>query len=286
MHRRAFVGQLAVTALGLRGLGAAHPIEPLGAPEARRLSSIGLELWTVRDAMRKDPERTMAAVRAMGYTDVELLWSMGNFGRTAKQVRATLDSTGLKATSAHISPTLVTTGWEQALDMAHELGQQTLIVPSLPAESSRTLDDWKRWGERFNVAGEKARAANLWLAMHNEPEHEKRIDGRVPFEVFVEATDPRFVRLQLDIGNMVMGGGDPHAFLERHKSRIVSFHIKDILADRSADTELGQGNVKIAEIIAAVPDPDRKTFFVEQEGPEDSLASAKQDFDYLSRLEF
>lgn len=286
MYRRAFVGQLAVTALGLRGLAPLSAGAPLADSSARRLSSIGLELWTVRDAMRKDPEGTMAAVRAMGYTDVELLWSMGNFGRSAKQVRATLDSTGLKATSAHISPELVTSGWEKALEMAHEIGQQTLIVPSFPAESSRTLDDWKRWGERFNVAGEKARAANVWLAMHNEPEHEKRIDGRVPFEVFVEATDPRYVRLQLDIGNMVMGGGDPLAFLQRHKQRIVSFHIKDILADRSADTELGRGNVPIAAILAAVPAPDRATFFVEQEGPKDSLASAKQDFDYLSRLEF
>ena len=56
--------------------------------------------------MRRDPERTLAAVRAMGYTDVELLWSFGNFGRTPAQVRAALDKEGLRAPSAHISPTV------------------------------------------------------------------------------------------------------------------------------------------------------------------------------------
>lgn len=293
MQRRAFVGQFvgqfagqfAVAALGLRGLDGSRSFLPHDAP-TRRLTSVGLELWTVRDAMRKDPEATMAAVRAIGYADVELLWSLGNFGRTAKQVRATLDRTGLHATSAHINPAMLTDGWDKALDMAHEIGQQTLIVPSFSAETSRTLDDWKRWAERFNVAGQKARAANLWLAMHNEPEHQKRIDGRVPFEVFVEATDPRYVRIQLDVGNMTMGGGDPLDFLTRYAARCWSFHIKDVVADRSADTELGKGSVDFKAILAAVPDPDTKTFFVEQEGPTDPLASARQDYDYLSRLEF
>ncbi len=290
MQRRHFVGQFAVAALGLRGLGALAPRSPLTTTltttRARRLKSVGLELWSVRDAMRKDPEGTMAKVRAIGYSDVECLWSLGNFGRTAKQVRATLDSTGLKSTSAHISPSLLTDGWDKALDMAHEIGHQTLIVPSFSEETSRTLDDWKRWGERFNVAGEKARAAKLWLAMHNEPEHQKLIDGKVPFEVFVEATDPRYVHLQLDVGNMTMGGGDPLAFLKRYAARIASFHIKDVVPDRTGDTELGKGNVNFATILAAVPDPDSKTFFVEQEGPKDSLASAKEDFEYLSRLNF
>jgi sugar phosphate isomerase/epimerase len=62
-----------------------------------------LELYSVRDAMRRDPERTMTAVRAMGYTDVELLWSFGNFGRTPQQVRDALTNSGLRATSAHHS---------------------------------------------------------------------------------------------------------------------------------------------------------------------------------------
>jgi sugar phosphate isomerase/epimerase len=276
MDRRAFVGQCSIAALGLGGIGAAP----------RRLPRIGLELYSVRDAMRRDPERTMAAVRAMGYTDVELLWSFGNFGRTPVQVRQTLDATGLRAPSAHIAPSALEQEWERALEMAHVIGHESLIVPSLPAESSRTLDEWKRWAERFNRAGEQARRAGLWLAMHNEPGHQRLIDGRVPFDLFVASTDPAVVRLQLDVGNLVMGGGDPLDFLARFGERCWSFHLKDVVADRTRDTDLGRGIVPLARILAAIPEIERKPCFVEQEGARDPLASAKADYDHLSRLEF
>src|SRR5437870_8112113 len=79
--------------------------------------------------MHRDPERTIAAVRAMGYTDVELLWSFGNFGRTTEQVRAALDREGLRAPSAHISAITLFVGWQRSLDIAHRLGHEYLIVP-------------------------------------------------------------------------------------------------------------------------------------------------------------
>ncbi len=285
----------AATALGVAGLGDV----PFGAmagvggtssgtrrPAARRLTKIGLELYSVRDAMRRDPERTMTAVRAMGYTDVELLWSFGNFGRTPQQVRDALTNSGLRASSAHINPAAVLVGWSRSLDIARLIGHEALVVPSFTVDTERSLDDWKEWADRFNAAGEVARRAGIWLMMHNEPGHQKPLDGRVPFEVFAERIDPRYVRLQLDVGNMTMGGGDPMAFLARYGDRCWSFHLKDVVPDRSRDTELGKGTVDLKRLLAAVTDIDRKTFFVEQEGAKDSMASAKQDFEYLAMLDF
>src|SRR5207249_5090501 len=116
-----------------------------------RLARIGLELYSVRDAMHRDPERTIAAVRAMGYTDVELLWSFGNFGRTTEQVRAALDREGLRAPSAHISAITLFVGWQRSLGIAHRLGHEYLIVPSFTGETSRTFDDWRdRKSTRLN----------------------------------------------------------------------------------------------------------------------------------------
>src|SRR5213596_2163680 len=111
MQRRTFV----------HALGASLATGPwasrvMGSP--RRLNRIGLELYSVRDAMGRDPDGTLAAVRAMGYTDIELLWSFGNFGRTTEQVRAALDREGLRAPSAHVSPTVVLVGWERSLAIA------------------------------------------------------------------------------------------------------------------------------------------------------------------------
>src|SRR5262245_61496352 len=100
MNRRAFVRTIGSAAAGAF-------VAPLRGPRsascrAAKLERVGLELYAVRRAMRADPERTLAAVRALGYDDVELLWSFDNFGRTPQQVRATLDHEGLQAPSAHM----------------------------------------------------------------------------------------------------------------------------------------------------------------------------------------
>src|SRR2546426_11476275 len=120
MHRRTFV----------HALGASLATGPwasrvMGSP--RRLNRIGLELYSVRDAMGRDPDGTLAAVRAMGYTDVELLWSFGNFGRTTEQVRAALDHEGLRAPSPHVSPTVVLVGWERSLAIAHRRSEERRV---------------------------------------------------------------------------------------------------------------------------------------------------------------
>jgi sugar phosphate isomerase/epimerase len=240
----------------------------------------------VRDAMRKDPEKTLAAVKMMGYADVELLWAFGNFGRTPRQVRDSLDHEGLKAPSAHIAPEILLTSWDKSLDDAALIGHQYLIVPSLPEETNQSLDKWREWADHFNVAGAAARKAGIWLAFHNEPDHMKPIDGTVPYDVFIQRSDPSIVRLQLDVGNMVMGGGDPMRYLSRYQDRYWSFHIKDIVADRSHDTELGKGTVNLGALLAMVRDIRRKPVYVEQEQWADSLASAAQNYAYLSALEF
>ena len=94
MKRRTFIQSMGATAVGV--------FAPRRLLAATRLDRIGIELYAIRKAMKADPERTLAAVRAIGYTDVELLWSFNNFDRTPQQVRATLDREGLRAPSAHI----------------------------------------------------------------------------------------------------------------------------------------------------------------------------------------
>lgn len=277
MKRRTFVQTIGAAAVGVLA-------PPRRGFAAARLKRVGLELYSVRKAMRADPERTLAAVRAIGYTDVELLWSFKNFDRTPQQVRATLHHEGLRAPSAHIDPRAILNDWERSLSEAKLLGHDYLVVPSLPAETARSLDDWRMWSDRLNAAGKVARSAGIWLAFHNEPEHMKPIDGQIPYDLFVERLDPAAVRLQLDVGNMVMGGGDPMSYLERYRNRYWSFHLKDVVADRSRDTELGTGTFDFKRFMAAIPSVNRKPCYVEQENPEDELASARTDFNYLRKL--
>jgi sugar phosphate isomerase/epimerase len=278
MNRRSFVQTVGAAVAGA-------PLAPrLMAPT--RLTRIGLELYSVRDAMKADPEATLAKVKAMGYDDVELLWSFDNFGRTPQQVRATLEREGLGAPSAHIAPEILLKDWDKSVDTARYLGHKFLIVPSLPAETNRSLDAWRLWAGRFNNAGAVANKGGVWLAFHNEPEHQKPIDGQVPYDLFLQLTDPSVVAHQLDFGNMTVGGGDPLTYIQKYRDRFRTFHIKDVVADRKRDTELGAGVLDLRKLMAAIPDINNKPCYVEQESPADPLASAAKNCAYLRNLEF
>jgi sugar phosphate isomerase/epimerase len=279
MERRTFIQTMGATA-------AASLAPPMRLHAGAHLERVGLELYSVRHEMMKDPDKTLAAVRAAGYSDVELLWSFQNFGRSTDQVIAALKQNGLRAPSAHMSPEDIIIGWERRLEVAKQIGHQYLIVPSFSGETSQTLDDWREWADHFNTAGAAARKAGIWLAFHNEPDHMKLIDGKVPYDVFVERLDPNAVRLQLDVGNMVMGGGDPMQYLARWKDRYWSFHLKDVVPDKSSDTDLGKGTFDFKKFLAAVPDLNQKPCYVEQEGPADELVAARNNYTFLHGLEF
>lgn len=256
---------------------------------AKKLDRIGLETYAVRHAMTQDPDRTLAAIRAIGYTDVELLWSFNNFGRTPVQVAATLKNEGLRAPSCHMSAETIFVGWERSLEIAKLLGHDYLFVPDFDGWTKQTLDHWREWADRFNAAGAVARRAGMWLGFHNEPNHQKPIEGRVPLDVFIERLDPSVTRLQLDVGNMLMGGGDPMQYLQKYPNRFWSFHLKDVVTDRSGDTFLGKGIFDFKRFLAAVPAVEQKPAYVEHESAPDAageLAAARANYQYLRGLEF
>jgi sugar phosphate isomerase/epimerase len=286
MKRRAFVQTLGAATAG--GLFALPPHRfPFGS--TKKLDRIGLETYAVRHAMQQDPDRTLAAVRAIGYVDVELLWSFNLFGRAPAQVAATLQKEGLRAPSAHMSADTIFVGWERSLDIAKQLGHQFLVVPDFEDWTKRTLDDWREWADRFNAAGAVARKAGIWLAFHNESYHQKPIDGQIPYDVFISRLDPAVTRLQLDVGNMLLGGGDPMQYLQKYSDRYATFHVKDALPDRSSDTRLGKGIFDFKKFFAAIPSLEQKPLYVEQETAKDAagdMDDARANFEYLRGLEF
>lgn len=256
---------------------------------AKKLDRIGLETYAVRHAMAQDADRTLAAIRAIGYTDVELLWSFNNFGRTPAQVAATLKNEGLRAPSCHMSAETIFVGWERSLEIAKQLGHDYLFVPDFDGWTKQTLDHWREWADRFNAAGAVARRAGMWLGFHNEPNHQKPIEGKVPLDVFIERLDPSVTRLQLDVGNMLMGGGDPMQYLQKYPKRFWSFHLKDVVTDRSSDTFLGKGIFDFKSFLAAVPALEQKPAYVEHESAPDAageLAAARANYEYLRGLDF
>ena len=290
MHRRTFIQGIGAT-LALRALpacaGAASSTTVGTSAAGRRVDRIGIQLYTLRDAARADLEGTLRDIAAIGYREVELLDSMRNFGMPVPTLRALLDRLQLRAPSTHIS-TAALDELPRLLDEAHALGHDYVIVASLPLDKQPTLDDYRRWADRLNAAGDTIRQSGIWLGFHDEPENFVPIEGQVPYDVMVERLDPARVRLQLDTGNAAVGGRDPLPYMERWADRYFLFHIKD--AERLGaphDAELGTGVVNIGRILALAGSLEGKHVYVEQESyPGTAIDSVRRDYKYLEGLRF
>jgi sugar phosphate isomerase/epimerase len=286
MNRRAFLASVGVAHAALTQLGCATGGGPASAPR-RRLQRVGLQLYSLRDDARRDLERTIASIAEIGYDDVELLGSFNNFGMPPARLREILDRNGLRAPSTHVSGNALD-NLERQLDEAQTLGHQYLIVASLPTAGRATLDDYRRWADRLNESGQRARQRGIWIGFHNHAGDLAPLDGAVPYDLLVERTDPAAVRHQLDTGNTAMAGRDPLEYLRKYGARYWLFHIKDVpRLGATADTELGTGVIDFRRLIASIDDVEHKFLFVEQETyPGTPLESVRRDYAYMAALEF
>ena len=277
MDRRSFLAALSLAACAPRA----------ALVPSRRLTRVGIQLYSLRDDARTDLERTLAAIAAIGYKDIELLGSMNNFGMPPARLRSVLDQNGLRAPSTHVGGSALN-DLDRQLDDANTLGHSYLTVASLPISGARTVDEYRRWADRLNEAGRRARQRNVWIAFHNHANDCTPDNGAVPYDALVERTEPDVVRMQLDTGNLAMAGLDPHEYMRRYGSRYWSFHIKDVpQLGATHDTELGKGAIDFRRLLASIERIDEKHLFVEQETyPGAPLESMKRDFEFVSRLEF
>lgn len=256
-----------------------------GSSGGRSLDRIGIQLYSLRADARRDLEATIAGIAEIGYDDVELLASFDNFGASPAEMRAMLDRNGLRAPSTHIGSGALD-DLDRALDDAATIGLEYLTIASLSMPEAPTLDDYRRWADRFNEAGRVARERDIWIAFHNHAGDQRPIDGHSPYEVFIERTDPAVVRHQLDTGNSAMAGIDPLTYVQRYGDRFWTYHIKDVPELGVArDTDLGQGVIDIPGLIAAIGDLTGRHFFVEQETyPDTPFESVRRDYVYMRSL--
>lgn len=285
MDRRAFVAKVGA-AIGAAQLGC---ISQLGGNVTgnRRLKSVGIQLYSLRDDARKDLEKTLADIASIGYKYIELLASFDNFGMPSPKLREVLDRVGLRATSTHAGGNALD-DLNRYLDQAHTLGQQYIVVASLPIEGERKLDDYRRWADKLNEAGQRASRDSIHIGFHNHSADHALINGKEPYALLVERTDPAFVRLQFDTGNAAMAGKDPMEYLRRYGNRYWLFHIKDVpKLGATNDAELGKGVIDFRRVLASIDDIDNKQLFVEQETyPGAPVDSMRRDYSYITTLDY
>jgi len=272
VKRREFVGTLGAAAL--------HRLPAASDTASARIARIGVQLYTVRDLMQADFEGTLARVAAVGYREVEFA---GYFGRTPGQVRDVLRRNRLLAPATHIGIEPLRGDWARALDDAHVMGHQYLVVASTPDEDRRTADDWRRVGELFNRAGEQASRAGITLAYHNHDYEFDRLGDLLPFDVLLEATDPRYVKIEMDLFWIRKGGQDPVGYFRRWPGRFPMVHVKDMTIDGRM-VDVGAGAVDWRGIFAYRRLAGIQHYFVEHDEPGDAIASITASYRYLRAL--
>jgi sugar phosphate isomerase/epimerase len=279
VNRRAFLQR---TAAGLATLGLPGPAG--GVFRFAGLDRIGVQLYTVRDAVERDLEGTLARVAAIGYQEVEFA---GYAGRAAAHVRDAVRRAGLSAPSAHVPLAALGPGWNRVLDDAHTIGHRYLVIPWLDEKDRTSLDAYRRIADRLNRAGETASHAGLRLAYHNHAFEFTPMGKRLPYDVLLESTDPAHVQLELDLYWITKGGQDPLAYFARWPGRFRLVHVKDSAgAPEHRMADVGAGTIEWARIFAQRKQAGIEHFFVEHDDPPDPFASITASHAYLSELQF
>lgn len=237
---------------------------------------VGLQLYTLRDLMGKDPDGTLKKVAEIGYKEVESFgYNDGKFfGKTPKEYAALLKDLGLSAPSGHYltgkaMPNMkgtLTNDWKRAVDDAAAIGQTYMICAYLFPNERTKLDDYKAFADLFNQSAEVCKAAGIQFAYHNHDFEFQAMDGQMPYDVLLSGTDKNLVKMELDLYWTVFAGQDPVALFKKHPGRFPLWHIKDM--EKSADrtfAPVGTGSIDFQQIFDAQKTAGLKHYFVEQD---------------------
>ena len=260
----------------------------------------GLQLYSVRDDMHKDPLGTLKQLANMGYKYVEHANYVDRkfYGYEAKAFKKILDDLGLSMPSGHTalhqshwdeSKKDFTDAWKYTVEDAETMGQKFVISPSMEGNVYKTLNDFKGFMDIFNRSGELCKKSGMRFGYHNHDfEFTAKLEGQTLFDLILTNTNPALVAQQLDIGNMYHVGGRALDILKKYPNRFELMHVKDEIKSEKegemggqyASTILGKGVIPVKEII----DLGRKMggtkyFIIEQESYQGipPLDCAKED---------
>lgn len=281
--RRSFFKTSGALASGL-ALGSL-PFLKSCAPAGNQHNPFGVQLYTLRHVIGDDPEGVISQVADFGYKQIEsyegqmgMFWGMGHTG-----FKSFLDDLGISMISSHAN---VFQGYEQKVEQMAEIGVPYIVCPFIGAQDS--LDDYREMADTFNRLGEIANNAGVKFAYHNHAYTFDELEGEIPQEVLMEATDPDLVKYQMDIYWVVAGGHDPLEWIRRYPGRFTSCHVKDMSpGDDPESVVLGTGIIDFPPILELAKENGMEYLIVEQEAYEGTtpIDAVRDNAEYMRSLD-
>jgi sugar phosphate isomerase/epimerase len=258
--RRTFVKAGALASLGT----AIYPGLVFGSAKPKGI--LGLQLYSVREDMTKDPVGSLTKLAKMGYVYVEHANYINRkfYGYAAPEFRKILDGLGLKMVSGHTvmdkqhwdeAKKDFSDSWKQTVEDAGILGQKYVVSPSMDESMRKTYDDFMRYMEIFNKCGELCSKHGMKFGYHNHDfEFSEKLNGKKLFDIMMTTIDPHKVVIQLDIGNLYNGGAVAIDVVNQYPGRFENLHVKDEIAategtEKYVSTILGEGIVNTKKVV-------------------------------------
>ena len=264
-----------------------------------RKKLIGLQLYTVRDAMEKDPSATLARVAQIGYNSVEGASYTGSqkfYGMDTKTFAQVLKQNGLIMPSSHyrlgeektngeVLKGTMLHNWSKAVDDASAVGIKYMVCAWLSPAERGTLDHYKYLAEQLNKAGETCKKHGIQLCYHNHDFEFDKQGDQYPYDIILNKTDKNLVKMEVDLYWLKKAGQDPVALFKKHPGRFPLWHVKDMdKTPQHAFTEVGNGIINFKEIFAHADKAGLKYFFVEEDKcPGSPFDSITQSITYIKK---
>jgi sugar phosphate isomerase/epimerase len=281
ISRRTFVARTAALLPASQLLYARAPLSS---------SNLGVQLYTVRNVIMKDPFATLKAIQDIGYQQVEAIYA------DLDKIWPALQKTNLKAVSVHVDTAIFMEGGsklDQTLADVKQHGFQYAVVPYIPPAERGGPEMFKNLADKLNKAGEKAKANDLKLCYHNHAFEYRPMNGTTGLDILMSSTEKGLVSLELDVFWASVGGHNPVELLKKYSGRVLLVHLKDksrsfrttqynenVPAD--AFKEVGSGSINFPAIFKAADAAGVENYFVEQDQtPGDPIASLRKSYDYL-----
>lgn len=267
------------------------------ASEMTDRKDIGLQLYTVRNQMEKDPVGTLEAISLMGYSHIESTgYDQGQYyGMSPKAFSNILTDLELKMFSSHTQTGsgqpdkthTMTNQWERVCEDAANIGQQYIVLGYLIEDERISLDDYKKLAELCNKCGETAKGFGLSLAYHNHDFEFNTLEGEIPYDILLAEVDPELMNFEIDFFWTRKAGVEALDYFNKYPGRFPLWHIKDM--DNSPEknfTEVGSGVIDWSQYFKEAKSANLKHFYVEQDQCIDypPLESVKISFDYLNQM--
>lgn len=290
MKRRTFLkigsgataGLMAATAAGTSWM------EHLLGDQPGKIKSFGIQLWTLRDEMPKDPKDVLKQVASMGYKHVEsfegakgMFWGMKN-----TEFKQYISDLGMTIHSSHFGGE---DNFEKKVEDAAAIGMKYMTMAW--EGPNKTIDDYKRYADAFNKKGEICKKHGMRFVFHNHDYTFRLLEGQYGQDVLMNNTDASLVDFEMDIFWVVAAGQNPEAWFRKYPNRFRLCHVKDRSKNPSKEegknsVELGTGSINYAQILKTAKQNGMKHFIVEQEAYPNGtpVQAAKTDADYMKSI--